>query len=258
MLEAGADPTKLGLGRPLRDLGAIRGFLELHIEQGPTLLTAGKPVGVVTGIRGNRRCRKIICAGEYGHSGTVPRADRHDSVFAAAELITRLDDLWRAIEEEGGDMVLTFGRFSTDPSAHAVTTVPGHVDLCFDVRSHSEEVLNRAEAALLSEMRAIGERRGVTFTHDPMTGDMPIDMDRSFQDAFERGCQALSIPAMPIASGAGHDAGDFAAAGIPTSMVFVRNEHGSHNSAEHMEFDDFEKGVRLVTWFVAEMSEGRV
>jgi len=258
MLEAGADPTTLVLGRPLLDLGAIRGYVELHIEQGPTLVTAGKPVGVVTGIRGNRRCRKIACAGEYGHSGTVPRSDRHDSVFAASELITRLDDLWRVIEEEGGDMVLTFGRFSTDPAAHAVTTVPGHVDLCFDLRSHSEDVLIRVEAALLSEMRDIGERRGVAFTHDPMTGDIPIDMDRSFQDAFERGCEVLSIPMMPIASGAGHDAGDFATAGVPTSMLFVRNENGSHNPAEHMEFDDFEKGVRLIAWFVAEMSEGRV
>jgi beta-ureidopropionase / N-carbamoyl-L-amino-acid hydrolase len=31
----------------------------------------------------------------------------------------------------------------------------------------------------------------------------------------------------------------FANAGIPSAMVFVRNEHGSHNSREAMDMDDF-------------------
>ena len=35
-------------------------------------------------------------------------------------------------------------------------------------------------------------------------------------------------------SGAGHDAAVFAKLGIPTAMIFVRNEHGSHNPAEAM------------------------
>ncbi len=259
MLEAGADLAGIGPGKPLRDPAAIRGYVELHIEQGPILLAADKPIGIVTGIRGNRRCRKIVCTGEYGHSGTVARADRHDSVFAVSELITRMDDLWRMIEEEeADDMVLTFGRFFTDPAAHAVTTVPGRVETSFDVRSHSDAVLKRAEEALLSEMRAIGERRGVTFIHDPLTGDIPAGMAPKFQAAFKRGSAELSIPAMPITSGAGHDAGDFAMAGVPSSMLFVRSENGSHNPDEHMEFEDFDKGVHLIIWFAGEMSAGNV
>jgi N-carbamoyl-L-amino-acid hydrolase len=42
-----------------------------------------------------------------------------------------------------------------------------------------------------------------------------------------------------MASGAGHDAAVFAKLGIPTGMIFVRNEHGSHNPAEAMQIDDF-------------------
>ena len=42
-----------------------------------------------------------------------------------------------------------------------------------------------------------------------------------------------------MASGAGHDAAVFAKMGIPTGMIFVRNDHGSHNPDEAMALDDF-------------------
>ena len=39
-------------------------------------------------------------------------------------------------------------------------------------------------------------------------------------------------------SGGGHDAQDFVRAGIPAAMIFVRNDHGSHNPKESMELND--------------------
>jgi N-carbamoyl-L-amino-acid hydrolase len=256
MKEAGADVARLRTGLPLRDPRNIHGYLELHIEQGPQLVASKLPLGIVTGIRGNRRCRKIVCRGEYGHSGTVPRSLRHDAVFAVSELVTRMDALWEQIEErEGGDLVVTFGRSTTDPAAHAVTTVPGKVEFSFDARSHSAEILDRVYEALRATMAEIATRRGVVFSCDAFTGDAPAGMDASFQEKLLEGCKVLSIPAMRIASGAGHDAGDFASAGVPSAMIFVRNDKGSHNPDEAMEFDDFALGVRLMTWFVGTMQD---
>lgn len=255
--DAGGDVAALRRGLALRDVGRVRGYLELHIEQGPVLVAKGLPLGIVTGIRGNRRCRRLSCRGEYGHSGTVPRALRRDAVMAACELVARMEDLWRQVEEcEGGDLVLTFGRFTTDPAAHAVTTVPGAVEFSFDVRSHSGEILARVEAALMAAMEAIGNRRGVRFSRDAFTGDPPAVMDPAFRDILSRGCEQLSIPAMSLSSGAGHDAGDFAAAGVPSAMIFVRNDKGSHNPQEAMEFADFAEGVRLMSWFISELERG--
>lgn len=254
MRQAGADVGRLRNGAALVDPARLRGYLELHIEQGPLLVSRALPLGIVTGIRGNLRCRKATCVGEYAHSGTAPRALRRDAVFAVSELVGRIDELWRVIEdEEGGDLVATFGRFSTDPNAHAVTTVPGEVVFSFDARSHAQAVLRRVEAALRQAMDEIASRRGVTFTCDSFTGDAPAAMNPDFQDLLSQGCERLSIPAMPIASGAGHDAGDFAAAGVPSAMIFVRNDKGSHNPQEAMEFDDFALGVRLMVWFVANL-----
>ncbi|MPN13440.1 hypothetical protein SDC9_160761 [bioreactor metagenome] len=50
-----------------------------------------------------------------------------------------------------------------------------------------------------------------------------------------------------MASGAGHDAAVFANAGVPSAMVFIRNENGSHNPHEAMDIGDFLAGVDLLT-----------
>jgi N-carbamoyl-L-amino-acid hydrolase len=49
--------------------------------------------------------------------------------------------------------------------------------------------------------------------------------------------------------GAGHDAATFADLGVPTGMLFLRNENGSHNPEEHLEMDDFAAGARLLLQF---------
>src|SRR5579862_5104219 len=49
-----------------------------------------------------------------------------------------------------------------------------------------------------------------------------------------------------MASGAGHDAAVFSKVGIPSAMIFVRNEHGSHNPDEAMSLDDFAIGARAL------------
>jgi N-carbamoyl-L-amino-acid hydrolase len=51
---------------------------------------------------------------------------------------------------------------------------------------------------------------------------------------------------MLLPSGAGHDTQDFAAAGVPAAMIFVRNQNGSHNPAEAMDLSDFALATTLL------------
>jgi N-carbamoyl-L-amino-acid hydrolase len=55
----------------------------------------------------------------------------------------------------------------------------------------------------------------------------------------------------PLGSPASHDAAAFAAAGVPVGMIFVRNEHGSHNPREAMEIDDFLAACTILADWVA-------
>ncbi len=114
MQAAGADIARLRSGGPLVEPSRFACWLELHIEQGPVLVTRDKPVGVVTGIRGNHRHRRVTCRGEAAHSGAVPRWLRKDAVLAMAELMVRIDEHWRVLLEWGEDLVVTAGIVETN------------------------------------------------------------------------------------------------------------------------------------------------
>jgi N-carbamoyl-L-amino-acid hydrolase len=64
----------------------------------------------------------------------------------------------------------------------------------------------------------------------------------------------IGLPRFEIACGAGHDAAVFAGAGVPSLMLFVRNQNGSHNPDEAMEMADFAKVTRLLAHGLATMS----
>jgi hydantoinase/carbamoylase family amidase len=59
----------------------VLAYVESHIEQGPVLLNAGLPVGVVTAIAGCSRLR-VQVIGLAGHAGTVPMGNRQDALTA--------------------------------------------------------------------------------------------------------------------------------------------------------------------------------
>ena len=97
MTACGVDIARIHAQDLLRKPEEFHSWMEIHIEQGPVLIARDKPVGLVTGIRGNVRHRRVICRGEAAHSGAVPRWLRHDAVLAMAELLLRIDEHWRVL-----------------------------------------------------------------------------------------------------------------------------------------------------------------
>ncbi len=246
MREVGVDVDRVKNGQPLLDPKSVAAWVELHIEQGPVLVARQLPVGIVTGIRGNLRHRVVECVGSAGHSGAVPRWLRHDAVFATAELITHLDHHWRTLLERGRDLVITTGVVTTDPQQHAIARIPGTLRFSFEMRSQSKETLEAFYDLFLSECRMIGEERGIAFKLDRRLESPPATMDPGWVLRLKHAARSLGLPDEEIPSGAGHDAAVFANEGIPSAMIFVRNEHGSHNPEESMAIDDFVAGVGIM------------
>ncbi|MBI4182711.1 MAG: hydantoinase/carbamoylase family amidase [Proteobacteria bacterium] len=246
MAELGCDLAALRARKAFLDPRRVRAFYEIHIEQGPVLEHDGIPVGIVTGIRGNLRARHARCVGAYAHSGATPRRLRHDAALAVAEFMGVLEAEWLRLEAEGRDLVLTFGKVGTNPEAHTHSKVPGEMFFTIDARSHEADTLDRMQEFALAQARAIGARRGVAFELGPLSRVKPATMDAGLRAGLHAAARALDIRASDIASGGGHDAGDFANAGVPTAMIFVRNPHGSHNPDEHMEMADFEQAVAVL------------
>lgn len=251
MAEAGFSPDRVQLGRGTLDLARYRGWLELHIEQGPVLERLGLPVGVVTAIRGSARARSSRCTGAYTHSGAVPHEYRSDAVLATVELVHRIEQEATRLRAGGGDLTYTVGKLFTDAGLHSITKVPGQVDFCLEYRSQERSVLDHMIDCARTEAGRIAAERRVAFDLGSFSPQDPATMDPGLRATLNQGAVELGIPVMDIPSGAGHDAQDFVHAGLPAAMIFVRNANGSHNAREAMDYADFELGTRLLAWMMA-------
>jgi N-carbamoyl-L-amino-acid hydrolase len=242
LLERGFDPQPIRERRVLLDPAGIRAYLELHIEQGPTLVAEGLPAAVVTGIRGCKRFRNARCIGQYAHSGAVNRAHRHDAVAATVALLHRLEQIWLQYEQDGADLVITHGELYTNPEFHAPSKIAGETHFVIDIRSISQQLMDEVAEEARRAATLIGEAYGVSFELGAVADSPPAVMDERLRTALR--AQLQTPYEMP--SGAGHDAAVFAKMGIPTGMIFVRNENGSHNPDEAMSLDDFDTGARAL------------
>ena len=242
LIERGFDPAAIRERRRLLDPARIAAYLELHIEQGPTLTAQNLPAAVVTGIRGCKRFRNARCIGQYGHSGAVNRPQRHDAVAATVALLHRLEAIWLEQEADGADLVVTSGELYTDPLMHGPSKIAGETRFVIDIRSVSQGTMDRVAQDARREAQRIGEAYRVTFDLGATSDSPPAVMDARLRGLLGGELQSP----FEMASGAGHDAAVFAKMGIPTGMVFVRNDHGSHNPDEAMTLEDFAVATRAL------------
>ncbi|WP_290090542.1 Zn-dependent hydrolase [Turicimonas muris] len=238
----GFNPDDLTTGVPVVDLAKMAAFIELHIEQGPTLDSSDTRVGIVTGIRGNFRHKTIKCIGETAHSGAVDKQFRHDAVLAMAELAYKMDCLWDDWLKDDKDLVFTIGVVHTAATS-AIAIVPGEVTFCCDIRSLHRETLEQFHALLLQQAEEIGKKRGVKFEFDKTIISEPLAIHENLMNHLDKSAREAGLNVRKLPSGAGHDSVIFGNLGIPAAMIFVANQDGSHNPHEKMKLEDFIQGA---------------
>ena len=167
-------------------------------------------------------------------------------MFAIADLLMRLDEHWRVLLERALDLVVTAGVIGTNPVEHAVSRVPGEATFSLEVRSQSQDTLEAFYRLIQVECGVIEAERKVKFVFDRRVDSLPAKMNEHIVSTLLELSRSLGLPAELVPSGPGHDASVFANNGIPSAMIFVRNEHGSHNPKEAMALDDFMAGVELL------------
>jgi N-carbamoyl-L-amino-acid hydrolase len=249
----GGDPAEIGPGRPLIRPGSVRCFLEAHIEQAPSLVEAGHPIAVVTGIPGNVRHATIRITGEDAHVG-LPRRFRRDAALAGADLFVALDALWAEEDAAGRAMAFTIGRFHTPVATHELTKISGDFTASLDLRAYDADHLAALEGRLRAIVAGIEARRGVTIDLGPRNAAPVGPCDPALRAGLEEAAGRMGVTTMALGSPASHDAANFAASGIPTAMLLVRNRNGSHNPHEAMEVEDLMAAVATFTAWLAEAS----
>jgi N-carbamoyl-L-amino-acid hydrolase len=250
--ECGGDPDRLRSGERYLDPARLHAFLELHIEQAPSLVEAGRSVGIGTGIPGNFRYPDAWIEGRNDHVG-LPRRFRHDAAMAGAEFAMALDALWQEHDDRGIPMACTIGRFHTDAKQHGLTIVPGAFHFSLDVRAYDETVLAELDQRVDAIIAGVEQRRGVRFHRGAKARAAVGPVDPGIRTALTRGAASLGIETIDLGSPASHDAAAFAASGVKMGLIFIRNANGSHNAHEAMTIEDFLDGTAVLTeWLVTE------
>jgi allantoate deiminase/N-carbamoyl-L-amino-acid hydrolase len=228
-----------------RDPSQVACFVEVHIEQGPVLLEAALPVGVVTRIAGSIRSA-VAVEGLSGHAGTVPMALRRDAAAAAAEMVLAVE---RRCSEQP-DLVGTVGKL--DVPRGAVNVIPGRCEFSIDIRSGSDALRETAAADVGAAMQAIAARRRVKVEQRRVLQAPSVPCAVALQDAWAASIERVTArPALRLASGAGHDAMMMASLG-DIGMLFVRCGNGgiSHHPDETLSAADADVAARVFKDFL--------
>jgi acetylornithine deacetylase/succinyl-diaminopimelate desuccinylase-like protein len=213
--------------------GLPSAFLELHVEQGPVLASAGAPLGVVTSIVGYAR-GELVFEGSAGHAGTTPMAGRSDALVEAAQALLRIRDAAHRID----GAVATVGQIEVEPGGSNV--IPSRARISVDARAPDAERLDELVAAIGFE---------------PTQLNAPSPLDPGLGSVLEGELTSRGLPAVELPSGAGHDAGILAAAGVPSAMLFVRSLNGgvSHSPDELSSDEDVALAVDVLAGALARL-----
>ena len=219
-------------------LGLVRKpeiYVEVHIEQGPVLLRREEPLGVVSAIVGLAR-GEVVLEGAAGHAGTTPMKGRRDALVDAAELVLRARDAALSIP----GTVATVGEIAVAPGA--VNVIPERATVSVDVRAPDRERLDALVAAI---------------GFDPQMVTEPVAMDEEVRAVLRDELERRGLPALELVSGAGHDAGVLASAGVRCGMLFVRSGAGgvSHSPDEHSDPRDIELAVEVLAAALSRLAE---
>lgn len=228
-----------GVNRSGRQLRNAAAYLELHIEQAPTLERLGRPLAAVSGTAGVER-HLVRFEGRTAHAGSTPMVDRRDSFVAASRFIDAVD---HAARREGG--VGTVGTVSLEPGI--VTAVPGVCEIGMDLRHVDADALARMleEARGAAAASAARERASVTWSE--LWRMAPIAFDPVLIGLAEQTVGELVGDCPRLFSGALHDAAEAAKAGIPTVMLFVQSLNGiSHSNEEDTRPEHIELAVQAL------------
>jgi allantoate deiminase len=228
-----------------RDPKELAAYVELHIEQGPRLETAGVPLGVVSDIVGIYHARVAI-GGRADHAGATVMTARADALAAAAEIVLAVERIARGRPDSVG----TVGEIAVRPGAKNV--VPGECVFSLDLRAASDH--DGLVQEVLDAVRRTARSRGVEASVDDLARVPVTRLDPKVRDVLKRATKSVGVDAPELVSGAGHDAQNPALSGVPTGMIFVRSTGGSHTPREFASIDDAALGAQALANALKELA----
>lgn len=219
---------------------SIKGFVELHIEQGQVLAQRKMNVGIVDTISAPTRL-KIIVTGTAGHSGVTDIADRQDALVSAAMIVLSVRDIAAEYEYQGA--VATVTTLHTYPGTANVIAdrVELWVDIFGTVHENIVDILQEIKDAISS----ITEDYGTPAAIDVVTSEKAIKLDAAINRIIEKNCRQLNLSSIHIDSRTAHSVMNIARI-APSALLFIPCKDSiSHN--EYTAPYDIAAGLDVLT-----------
>lgn len=246
LIDFGCDPTNFKASEYAP--GSIHAFLELHIEQGPILDIANKPIGIVTGISGPLWLT-VKLKGMAGHTGSVPMHLRKDALLGAAEIVVAVNKI--ASQNPANPTVGTVATMQVFPASRNI--IAEEVVFTIDLRDIDLPRRKLYEQQLYAEIKTICEKNQLTNTITEDTNSEPRYCADWIKNIIKKNCEKQNIDAPELMSGPFHDALALSYA-CDYGMIFVRCKDGiSHNPKEFASYEDLALGAEIMYDTVLEM-----
>jgi N-carbamoyl-L-amino-acid hydrolase len=227
----------------------MHAYFEYHIEQGPILEAEEKQIGVVTHCQG-LWWLEFTLTGKEAHTGSTPMTMRVNAGLAMARIFEAVQEI--AMSEQPGAVAGT-GQVKFSPNSRNV--LPGTVVFTVDLRTPSQEKLDRMRAAIEAKAAEICAELGVGCSVEAVGHFDPVTFDPTLVGRVRSAAEKLGYSHMNIVSGAGHDA-CWAAKVAPATMVMCPCVGGlSHNEAEEISMEWAAAGCDVLFHAVVETAE---
>lgn len=226
----------------------IKGFVEIHVEQGNVLENEELQIGVVTAIAGQRRYT-VVLEGVANHAGTTPMGYRKDAVYAFSRICSVITDRAKKV---GDPLVVTFGKVEVTPNT--VNVVPGSILFTIDCRHPEQKELDAFTIELEKYIEEVSEEMGIGCSIDLWMDESPVPMCNKIQNTIEKVVKERGITYKKMHSGAGHDS-QVIAPHYNTGMIFVPSIKGiSHNPEEKTKIEDLVVGLEVLAETLYELA----
>jgi hydantoinase/carbamoylase family amidase len=229
----------------------VDSYLELHIEQGRRLESAGIPIGVVTAIAGPNFMR-VEFKGRSDHAGATAYEDRHDTLLAAAETITRIREM--GVTKFAGKGHMTVGKINA-VKPNVTNVVAGETIFEVDFRADTVETAEAMKAALSALFDEVCAKHRISYMIPELHSVPAAPAPERLREAVSNGARQAGVESKDLVSWAAHDAMVMATV-TDSGMIFVPCREGrSHTPEEYTKPEDIAAGIATMANALVELAQ---
>ena len=218
----------------------VKGYAEIHIEQGRILERDGLPLGAVDSSWYTQKL-DIEVLGEQSHTGATAMADRHDALVGAAHVVLLFQEICERFPKE--TLVSSVGQVTVEPNSPIV--VNSRVHLVADLRANDPQIVKDARDWLLEEFTKVEAKTDLRIVAE----DFDIRPNRYYPiegvELQEKVAADMGMGIVRMQTMAGHDSVAMNTV-TPSVMMFIPSADGvSHCEREFTSDEDMVTGLTV-------------